>query len=611
MSSVFFQYIETSTPRLDKDPYFWQINDATRDYIVKNGFDQNMNCDFTNSKRQYDTQSRYFSKRLLERKLHNGETKTREWIIYSESTGKIYCGPCLAFCGGTQFGSREGFDDWKNSIRIEQHENSDSHKNSLLSLIMRENIVGTINEKLTESLHIEIKYWKQVLRRVISVIKKLSSRGLPFRGHTEKFGSVHSENYIMSLELLVEYDPFLAEYISRYGNPSSGRTSYLSSLICNEFIELMAEEILQVIFKEARESKYFSIIVDSTPDLSHIDQLTLILRYVKPDGSPIERFIKFLPNVGHKGTEIANAILLNLNKVNIDIKNCRGQSYDNASNMSGIYNGVQAKIRDICPYSEYIPCSAHSLNLVGICAAEICKESCTFFNIFQELHNLFSLSTYRWQILQDQCEAHKKREDYVNESRSTTQRKTIKILSVTRWSARHDSCESLLELWEPIQESLEVIKNDPSQKPLVKCQAKGIQIKLERLETAILSIFWEFVLQRINAVSKRLQNDSIDIFLVVNLYDSLIQFVTEIRNDKSFDNFEKKALLISKTKNCSGERSFSTLKRIKNYLRTSITQERLNSLALLNIENEILEGINFNNLIQRFAETKCKRKTFM
>ncbi|KAF2901120.1 hypothetical protein ILUMI_05066 [Ignelater luminosus] len=36
--------------------------------------------------------------------------------------------------------------------------------------------------------------------------------------------------------------------------------------------------------------------------------------------------------------------------------------------------------------------------------------------------------------------------------------------------------------------------------------------------------------------------------------------------------------------NCSAERLFSVLKRIKNYLRSRKSEERLNSLAILNIE---------------------------
>lgn len=46
--------------------------------------------------------------------------------------------------------------------------------------------------------------------------------------------------------------------------------------------------------------KYFSVSVDSTPDVSHVDQLTSILRYVLPSG-PVERFVTFLEMQGHSG----------------------------------------------------------------------------------------------------------------------------------------------------------------------------------------------------------------------------------------------------------------------------------------------------------------------
>jgi hypothetical protein len=60
--------------------------------------------------------------------------------------------------------------------------------------------------------------------------------------------------------------------------------------------------------------------------------------------------------------------------------------------------------------------------------------------------------------------------------------------------------------------------------------------------------------------------------------------------------------------NCSAERSFSALKRLKNYLRASIGQEKLNSLAVLSIEADLVENINFNDIIHDFAERKSRRK---
>ncbi|CAG9829109.1 unnamed protein product [Diabrotica balteata] len=57
----------------------------------------------------------------------------------------------------------------------------------------------------------------------------------------------------------------------------------------------------------------------------------------------------------------------------------------------------------------------------------------------------------------------------------------------------------------------------------------------------------------------------------------------------------------------SGERSFSKLKLIKNYLRTSMCQERLSDLAVISIENKICEAIDHNEMINELASVKARR----
>ena len=68
----------------------------------------------------------------------------------------------------------------------------------------------------------------------------------------------------------------------------------------------------------------------------------------------------------------------------MDIANCRGQSYDNASNMSGRYNGVQAIVKRECKYAVFVPCINHSLNLVGDQAAESCADYTSLFDFVND-----------------------------------------------------------------------------------------------------------------------------------------------------------------------------------------------------------------------------------
>lgn len=57
----------------------------------------------------------------------------------------------------------------------------------------------------------------------------------------------------------------------------------------------------------------------------------------------------------------------------------------------------------------------------------------------------------------------------------------------------------------------------------------------------------------------------------------------------------------------SNERSFSKLKLIKNFLRTTMTDSRLDSLLILSSEKDILEQIPFEILVARWATLKERR----
>ena len=93
----------------------------------------------------------------------------------------------------------------------------------------------------------------------------------------------------------------------------------------------------------------------------------------------------------HNDEHLQDKLLAFLNKNSIGIENCRGQSYDNASNLSGRYNGLQARIKQLNKFAEYVPCFAHSLNLVGICAAEYCEEANIFCFCRKYLHFFFCI----------------------------------------------------------------------------------------------------------------------------------------------------------------------------------------------------------------------------
>ena len=60
--------------------------------------------------------------------------------------------------------------------------------------------------------------------------------------------------------------------------------------------------------------------------------------------------------------------------------------------------------------------------------------------------------------------------------------------------------------------------------------------------------------------------------------------------------------------NASVERSFSALKRVKNYLRSTISQEHLNCFSILYIENGALNYVNYDEVIDICVTIKTRRK---
>jgi hypothetical protein len=79
---------------------------------------------------------------------------------------------------------------------------------------------------------------------------------------------------------------------------------------------------------------------------------------------------------------------------------------------------------------------------------------------------------------------------------------------------------------------------------------------------------------------------------------------------ETFPNLETilKIFLTIPIFNASGERSFSDLNRIKNYHRSTLSQDHLNDLTILYRESETLKKMSYDKLINTFASKKVRKK---
>ena len=731
-----------------------KISDAFCEYWLERGSKdcRHSNSDFSKSVvRETDREGfRHCTASLFKRKHKTGEVLDLSWLCYSESTGKLFCFPCKLLYSKQSL-LTSGFQEWKHAGEsIDSHRKSPQHRASLEDAVIRSKTNARVDNELIKEMEVEKNYWRAVLTRVIDVLVLLSARGLAIRGSDEKIGSVQNGNFLGIIELLSKYDTFLAAHLEKYGNKGSGSTSYLSHSICDELINIMANKVMEVIINEVQEAKYYSISVDSTPDITHTDQLSITIRYVLPSG-PVERFLTYVPISTHTGEGIADVVLEFLRKKSVDVDDIRGQSYDNASNMSGKYKGVQQRIRCVCQYADYVPCCAHSLNLVGTCAVESDIEAASLFSLIQKVYTFFSASTKLWKMQEDMLAQH------------DNKLLVVKKLCDTRWSARHNAVRALMLGYKEHMNLLEEISISDGIRAEVKAEARGLVSRFSELETAILLQLWNDVLDRVNNTSVALQKEGLPLNTAIHLLESLVSYIESLRDQyqryetlgkelsgtttyrkemrrkrsikRYFDEIEApdsverspgesfridhyipiidqlltslrarieayrslcgrfgfllnittltnddlrtaanklvkyyskdleaeleseiiqfaslikglvkaKVLDLSKrfeigmfeqimandlheafpnvyimfkiylcmfVTNCKGERSFSKLKLILNYLRNTMGQDRLASLALLSIENEILKTIDFSSVIDTFAREKSRRKDF-
>ena len=95
------------------DPNSWpmKISDSLRQSFIAENFSQTLDIDFKKSARVYDDgRTRYLNSSMFFRKLANSETVKRSWMVYSETSGKVYCSACKLF-SNQENAFTQGFND--------------------------------------------------------------------------------------------------------------------------------------------------------------------------------------------------------------------------------------------------------------------------------------------------------------------------------------------------------------------------------------------------------------------------------------------------------------------------------------------------------------------
>ncbi|CAH2296264.1 Hypothetical predicted protein [Pelobates cultripes] len=183
---------------------------------------------------------------------------------------------------------------WKLNPKVSDHEASEQHLTclekwkTLRAGLKLQKCIDHVHQTAVDR---EKRKWRDILHRLLDVTLFLAHQNLPFRGHRETMSSANKGNFLELVELLSNYDPILKEHFMRLKHAvASGKrmTSYFSPKIQNELICLLGNHVKDKIVADIKNAKYFGILFDSTPDVSHTDQMCEVIRYLHIEGDHVE-----------------------------------------------------------------------------------------------------------------------------------------------------------------------------------------------------------------------------------------------------------------------------------------------------------------------------------
>ncbi|PNT72528.1 hypothetical protein BRADI_2g45541v3 [Brachypodium distachyon] len=452
-----------------------------------------------------DKLNRRFSALSYSRVLPNGEKCDIEWLVYRKELNRVCCFCCKLLRKGHVKGLlvNEGFNDWMHlNVRLKEHETSREHVTNMAAWYecrLRFQNNQTIDKVAQRELEKEKEHWRKVLHRILLIVPFLGERNIAFRGSNCNLYQDNNGNFLGLIQMLAQFDQVMREHVDRITNDRI-RDHYLGPSIQNELINLLATAIRSEIIGKIKKAKYFSVLLDCTPDISHQEQMSLIIRYVDVSSDFVsieESFLGFLEVNDTTGQGLFDVLKDELKSLDLDIDNVRGQGYDNGSNMKGPNKGVQKKLLELNLRAFYSACGCHNLNLTLCDMAKSCRKASDFFGVIQRIYTIFAKSTKRWKILKDNIPGL-----------------TLKSLSATRWESRIDSVKAIRFQIPEIREALlQVAETD-----IDPC-------------TSISIIIWYEILLAVSLISKELQLKDMLIDIAIESVQGLISFFSKYREN--------------------------------------------------------------------------------
>ena len=349
----------------------------------------------------------------------------------------------------------------------------------------------------------------QKLASIFKVVVLCGRQNIALRGHRDNITNLEKDtlstenhgNFWALLNFRVDSgDTVIGEHLAT----ASRNAMYTSSVIQNQLVDVLSDQIRQKILDRVKRAIWYTVIADEVTDVSNKEQLSLVLRYVDPDTVLVrEDLISFFEcDEGITGSSLAKKITESLESFGLDLGKLRGQSYDGAGNMAGTIRGTAALISAQYPLALYLHCASYALNLTVVKSLDVTSVR-NMIGVVDRVSTFFSAHPKRQRAL----------ESTLAENQPESAVSKLKDLCRTRWVQRIDALNVFQSLHPSIVACMETICSDGQSQWSADSvtDARGIHLAIMTTDFLSALVITNSCLKYLQALTSNLQAEVRDI----------------------------------------------------------------------------------------------------
>lgn len=528
-----------------------------------------------------------------------GKFMKRTWLSYSPSLDKVFCMSCRLFGlvkAKLSFLASKGTCDFRNIAKtIIHHESLPEHIQSEISRALYSTSTRIDISQLKSANH-QVAENREVLKIIIDALLFTARQNIAQRGHDESHTSMNKGNFLELLDLMSKHHGPLSSHLQKIEGKHN-RVTFLSSKSQNKLLDILAEIVRSKILLEVKKSGLFSVIIDTTTDISSIEQFTFLLRFVNDMGKIEERLVALVTAPDSTGKGMFEVFCNITEKYDIDWKSqlC-GQAYDGAASMQGKYSGLKTLIQNENPNALYVWCSAHLLNLVIVDTCDCCMMTKVFFG------DIKALVEFMRARKRTACFVHCQSKLYPDQ-----RVRRLKRFSNTRWTSHDRVIIVVYEKYVALLQSLNKIATDIDSDSDTTSTAKSLTSRLSSFEFVIAMLLVKKIFSITTPVSNYLQSKSIDFIEAIGLVDVAKNRLYDLRNESQCEELINEAKTFAKAQKLT-EQNFKEVRlRKKKVMPGELSKDETSSRAQdvfrTNVYYKVLDVI-INSIESRFKDSK-------